>query len=55
MKFLGVLNNMWDQLYYPLEHIAWLGDLKVINVNSSKWWRLGIIVWGLSLYTGIVR
>ncbi|XP_064644941.1 peroxisomal membrane protein 11C-like [Lineus longissimus] len=55
MKVLGVINNVFDLLYFPIEHIAWLGDLRVVDVNSSKWWRLGIITWGLSLWTGIVR
>uniref|UniRef100_A0A8C8S386 Peroxisomal biogenesis factor 11 gamma n=1 Tax=Pelusios castaneus TaxID=367368 RepID=A0A8C8S386_9SAUR len=55
VRWLSVLSNMADQLYYPCEHVAWAADAAVIRTNSHKWWTLSTAFWGLSLVLGIVR
>jgi len=44
-----------NQSYYPVEHIAWLADRKVINTDSKKWWGIGIMIWATSLFAEILK
>lgn len=55
LRFLSVLTNVVDQLYYPVEHIAWAADKKFLSFKSSNWWTCGTVLWGLSLYINIAR
>ncbi|XP_066492163.1 peroxisomal membrane protein 11C [Tiliqua scincoides] len=55
VRWISVLNNLADQLYYPCEHVAWAADARIIHANSSKWWALSTALWGVSLLLGIVR
>ncbi|KAK5869731.1 hypothetical protein PBY51_024429 [Eleginops maclovinus] len=55
IRWLSVLNNVADQLYYPCEHIAWAADAELIRVKSDKWWLLSTVLWGTSLLLGILR
>lgn len=55
MRFVSVLSNVADQLYYPCEHIAWAADAELIKVKSDKWWLLSTVLWGTSLLLGILR
>lgn len=55
LRWLSVLNNIADQLYYPCEHIAWAADAELIKVKSDKWWTLSTALWGLSLLLGTLR
>ncbi|MBN3303000.1 PX11C protein, partial [Amia calva] len=55
LRWMSVLNNLADQLYYPCEHIAWAADAKIIRAKSDKWWTLSTALWGISLLLGILR
>ncbi|KAL4658814.1 Peroxisomal membrane protein 11C-like [Arapaima gigas] len=55
LRWMGVMNNIADQLYYPLEHIAWAADAHLIRAKSDKWWTLSTVAWGTSLLLGILR
>ncbi|XP_074524545.1 peroxisomal membrane protein 11C [Halichoeres trimaculatus] len=55
VRWISVLNNVADQLYYPCEHIAWAADAELIKVKSDKWWLLCTALWGTSLLLGILR
>ncbi|XP_059105541.1 peroxisomal membrane protein 11C isoform X2 [Peromyscus eremicus] len=55
IRWLSVLSNMADQLYYPCEHVAWAADAKVLQVDSARWWTLSTALWILSLLLGVVR
>ncbi|XP_062816297.1 peroxisomal membrane protein 11C [Anolis carolinensis] len=55
LRWLSVLNNVADQLYYPCEHVAWAADAEVIRVDSRKWWALSTALWAASLLLGIAR
>ncbi|XP_051691495.2 peroxisomal membrane protein 11C isoform X2 [Oryctolagus cuniculus] len=53
VRWVSVLGNMADQLYYPCEHLAWAADAKVLRVDSARWWTLSTTLWGLSLLLGV--
>ncbi|KAM4629424.1 peroxisomal membrane protein 11C [Polymixia lowei] len=55
LRWISVLNNVADQLYYPCEHIAWAADAELIKVKSDKWWLFSTVLWGSSLLLGILR
>lgn len=55
LRWLGVVNNLLDQLYYPLEHIAWAADLVMIHADGNVWWNRAIAVWASSLYISMMR
>ncbi|XP_072516505.1 peroxisomal membrane protein 11C [Salminus brasiliensis] len=55
IRWISVLINVADQLYYPCEHIAWAADAELIKVKSDKWWTLSCVFWGLSLLLGTLR
>lgn len=55
VRWVSVLGNMADQLYYPCEHLAWAADAKVLRVDSARWWTLSTTLWGLSLLLGVAR
>ncbi|XP_038571469.1 peroxisomal membrane protein 11C [Micropterus salmoides] len=55
VRWISVLTNVADQLYYPCEHIAWAADAELIKVKSDKWWLFSTMLWGTSLLLGILR
>uniref|UniRef100_A0A672JQE2 Peroxisomal biogenesis factor 11 gamma n=1 Tax=Salarias fasciatus TaxID=181472 RepID=A0A672JQE2_SALFA len=55
VRWISVLSNVADQLYYPCEHIAWAADAELIRVKSDKWWLFSTVLWGTSLMLGILR
>lgn len=55
MRWISVLTNVADQLYYPCEHIAWAADAELIKVKSEEWWLFTTVLWGTSLLLGILR
>ncbi|MCI4383604.1 hypothetical protein PGIGA_G00028460 [Pangasianodon gigas] len=55
LRWMSVLINTADQLYYPCEHIAWAADAELIKVKSDKWWTLSTVLWGVSLLLGTLR
>lgn len=55
MRFLELLSNCTNQLYYPFEHIAWLADKHIIDRSSAKWWDACIAAWAVSLLTEILK
>ena len=55
MQFCGVIVNIFDQFYYPAEHIAWAADKGLLSCRSDKWWLASTICWVLSLYFNLAR
>ena len=41
--------------FYPLEHIAWARDKKILRGKSAKLWDLGLYCWIGSLTACILR
>ncbi|XP_067653592.1 peroxisomal membrane protein 11C-like isoform X2 [Haliotis asinina] len=42
-------SNLVNQLYYPVEHIAWCADKQILNIKSGRLWLAGLILWAISL------
>ncbi|XP_065334914.1 peroxisomal membrane protein 11C-like [Cloeon dipterum] len=57
LRILGIMSNIVDQLYYPLEHIAWASDNKLISLKSGSdsWWLASTVCWCISLYLQLLR
>ncbi|XP_065097858.1 peroxisomal membrane protein 11C isoform X1 [Paramisgurnus dabryanus] len=55
VRWISVLTNVADQLYYPCEHVAWAADAELIKTQSDKWWVLSTVLWGSSLLLNILR
>ncbi|WAR10204.1 PX11C-like protein [Mya arenaria] len=43
------------KVYYPLEHIAWLADRKILERNSGPWGLACLVAWAVSLLTEIFK
>lgn len=53
---LGVATNIIDQLYYPIEKMAWFYEYKLINGNSgSKWDTASSVFWVASIYLTLLK
>ncbi|XP_014280201.1 peroxisomal membrane protein 11C isoform X1 [Halyomorpha halys] len=55
MRFCGLAVNFLDQVYYPLEHVAWAADCKLLKIKSDPWWTASTICWALSMYFMIFK
>ncbi|EEZ97396.1 peroxisomal membrane protein 11C [Tribolium castaneum] len=56
MAALGVTTNVIDQVYYPVEKIAWLAEHKLITgVDNNKWDTISSIFWVSSIYLTLMR
>ncbi|XP_021357786.1 peroxisomal membrane protein 11C-like [Mizuhopecten yessoensis] len=55
LRILQLIGNFVNQLYYPVEHIAWLGSKNIINVESGKYMLFGLMIWVTSLTTEITK
>ncbi|KAM9329685.1 peroxisomal membrane protein 11C [Gastrophryne carolinensis] len=55
IRWISVIGNIFDQLYYPCEHVAWAADAGVIRTKSDIWWTASTALWGLSLLVTIIR
>ncbi|XP_065884916.1 peroxisomal membrane protein 11C-like [Dysidea avara] len=40
-----LLSNISIQLYYPLEHLAWLSDSSLVSFSSGRLWRVALLCW----------
>ncbi|KAL3885369.1 hypothetical protein ACJMK2_025440 [Sinanodonta woodiana] len=57
VRMIQILSNITNQLYFPIEHVAWLIDKKVVNLSSTStpWWLASIALWAVSLVLDILR
>lgn len=54
-RILDLIANFADQLFFPLEHIAWASDCGLIKIPSAKFWATSIGCWAVSLLSGILK
>lgn len=54
-KLAKLLNGLCTQFYYPVEHIAWAADQKLLSVNSTPLWTVAIILWALPLLIALIQ
>lgn len=56
MSILGVLANIVDHIYYPVEKICWLAEHNLINVQDpDKWDVINSVFWVMSIYLNLMR
>lgn len=57
-RTLSLICNAANQLFFPVEHVAWAVDHKLLQLSgsgSSRWWTAGIALWAVSLAASILR
>lgn len=55
MASIGVVTNVIDQLYYPVEKIAWLAEHKLISSDGETWDVVSSLFWVASIYLTLMR
>uniref|UniRef100_A0A3Q2XNV7 Peroxisomal biogenesis factor 11 gamma n=1 Tax=Hippocampus comes TaxID=109280 RepID=A0A3Q2XNV7_HIPCM len=53
-RWISVLTNVADQLYYPCEHVAWAADSHLLGVKSDRWWVVSTVLWATSLLSSVL-
>ncbi|XP_021940625.1 peroxisomal membrane protein 11C isoform X1 [Zootermopsis nevadensis] len=54
-RIIGILINAADQLYFPLEHVAWASDHRIVSLRSTSWWTACTVCWAVSLYLSFIK
>ena len=55
VRYLEVANIVVDQLFFPVEHLAWARDAKLLQGSSSPFWHASLLLWAASLVLTILR
>ena len=55
LRPLEVVGSLLGQLYYPVEHLAWLRDKEVLPGSSGLLWLLGLALWAGTLANDIIK
>lgn len=56
MAAIGVLTNVIDHLYYPVDKICWLIEQKIIDVkNTARWDTINSMLWVASIYLNLMK
>lgn len=52
---IDLLTSVCGILYYPVEHVAWAADYHLIPYQSSPFWTIAIILWGVPLLISTIQ
>jgi len=53
---LTTLVGSWSiTAFYPVEHIAFLGDHKFLPVESQRWYSAGVVLWAIYLVMAVLK
>ncbi|XP_029190706.1 peroxisomal membrane protein 11C-like [Acropora muricata] len=55
VRWTNLVDILSGLTFYPLEHIAWARDKKLLPGNSSKFWDASLYCWIVSLVACIIR
>lgn len=56
MSIIGVIRNIVDHIYYPVEKICWLAEHNLLTVkNPSKWDTISSMCWVISIYLNLMK
>jgi peroxin-11C len=56
MAALGVTTNVIDQVYYPIEKVAWLAENRLVTgLDNNQWDTISSIFWVASIYLTLMR
>jgi len=54
LKWVFLSNLFCNIIYNPCEHIAWLGELKIINASDQLWYFYTNCAWAGGLFTSVL-
>lgn len=54
LRWVFLINLFSNIIYNPCEHIAWLGELKVINASDQLWYFYTNVAWAFGLFTSVL-
>lgn len=56
MASIGVLTNIVDHVYYPVDKVCWLIEQNILKVkNADRWDTLNSIFWVTSIYLNLMK
>ncbi|XP_071825596.1 peroxisomal membrane protein 11C-like [Apostichopus japonicus] len=55
IRLITLVQNFTDQLFFPIEHIAWASDAGILKISSARWNNLCVYCWLISLSITITR
>ncbi|CAF0920703.1 unnamed protein product [Brachionus calyciflorus] len=54
VKWVTTINLFFWIMYNPCEHLGWLGELKIINVDDQLWYFWTNVAWAGGLFTSVI-
>ncbi|XP_003737000.1 peroxisomal membrane protein 11C [Galendromus occidentalis] len=56
LRAVSVIKNIADQLFFPVEHLAWLADKRIVRTrHTNRLWVASKFLWAFSLYCGCLK
>jgi peroxin-11C len=56
MAMIGVITNVIDHFYYPVDKICWAIEAKILSVKSpDKWDAVNSVFWATSIYLNLMK
>lgn len=55
LRSIDLLSNIVDQLYYPIEHVAWAIENNYMFVKNNPWSTSSTVFWVISIYLSLMR
>ncbi|XP_022709675.1 peroxisomal membrane protein 11C-like isoform X3 [Varroa jacobsoni] len=56
LRFVSIVKNIADQVFFLVEHMAWLSDKRVIRFrDTNRLWTTSKFLWAFSLYCGCIK
>uniref|UniRef100_H2YGX6 Peroxisomal membrane protein 11C n=1 Tax=Ciona savignyi TaxID=51511 RepID=H2YGX6_CIOSA len=54
-RIFKLMSNFVNQMFFPIEHIAWAADKGLISISSAPWALASLCTWISSLLINIMR
>lgn len=55
LAFLNFVDIFSSLAYYPIEHLAWAGQMSLINIDTGKYFTCCTVLWLCSLLVNIIK
>lgn len=56
MSIIGVVANIVDHVYYPVEKVCWLAEHRLLHVaNPDRWETISSVFWVTSIYLNLMK
>lgn len=53
-KVLELVSAVAYQLYYPVEHMAWMADVGIVSYSSESLWSMACYLWGIGILASLI-